>query len=45
MSQLFLDSCFDQILFILAGSDDIRKSLDEFESQPDPTQDCGVSYP
>ena len=25
----------DQILFILAGNDDIHKSLDEFEIRPD----------
>ena len=24
-------SCFDRILFILAGNDDIHKSLDEFK--------------
>ena len=29
-SSRFLD-CFHRILFILAGNDDIRKSLDEFE--------------
>ena len=37
-SQLFL------ILFILAGNDDIHKSLDEFEIQPDPIRDHRVSY-
>ena len=28
-----------QILFILAGNDDIHKSLDEFEIRPDPIRD------
>ena len=28
---------FDWIHFILAGNDDIHKSLDEFEIRPDPT--------
>ena len=37
--------CFDRILFILAGNDDIHKSLDEFEIRPDPTTDYGVSCP
>ena len=30
---------FDQILFILAGNDDMHKSLDEFEIWPDSTMD------
>ena len=30
---------FDRILFILAGNDDIHKSLDEFEIRPDPAID------
>ena len=30
---------FDSILFIPAGDDDIHKSLDEFEIQPDLTTD------
>ena len=34
---------FDRILFILAGNYDIHKSLHEFEIQPDPTTDNGVS--
>ena len=33
----------DQILFILAGNDDIHKSLDEFEIQPDLIRDHRVS--
>ena len=33
------------ILWILAGNDDMHKSLDEFEFQPDPTTDLGVSCP
>ena len=36
---------FDRILFILAGNEDIHKSLDEFEFRPDPTTDYGVSCP
>ena len=36
---------FDQILFILAGNDDIHESLDEFEIWPDLTTDYGVSCP
>ena len=35
----------DRILFILAGNDDIHKSLDEFEIRPDSTTDYGVSCP
>ena len=34
---LFSD-VIDWTLFILAGNDDIHKSLDEFEIQPDPTR-------
>ena len=33
----FFPAVLDQILFILAGNDDIHKSLDEFEIQPDST--------
>ena len=36
---------FDQILFILAGNDDMHESLDEFEIWPDSTTDHGVSCP
>ena len=36
---------FDRILVILAGYYDIHKSLHEFEIQPDPTTDNGVSCP
>ena len=36
---------FDQIHFILAGNDDIHKSLNEFEIWRDPTMDCGVGCP
>ena len=36
---------FDRILFILAGNEDMHKSLDEFEFRPDPTTDYGVSCP
>ena len=34
---------FDRILFILAGNDNIHKSLHEFEIRPDPTTDNRVS--
>ena len=34
---------FAQILFILAGNDDIHKSLDEFEIRPDPIRGHRVS--
>ena len=34
---------FDRILFILAGNEDMHKSLDELEFRPDPTTDYGVS--
>ena len=36
---------FDWILFILAGNDDIHKSLDEFEILLDLTTDYGISCP
>ena len=36
---------YNRILFILAGSDDMHKSLDEFEIWPDSTTDYGVSCP
>ena len=36
---------FDRILFILAGNDDIPKSLHELEIRPDPTTDNRVSCP
>ena len=38
-------NAFDQILFILAGNDDMHESLDEFEIWPDSTMDYGVSCP
>ena len=37
--------CFDWILFILAGNEDIHKNLYEFEFRTDPTTDYRVSYP
>ena len=43
-SSRFLE-CFDRILFILAGNDDMHESLDEFEIWPDSTTDNGVSCP
>ena len=36
---------FDRIHFILAGNDDIYKSLNEFEIRRDPTMDYGVGCP
>ena len=36
---------FDRIHFILAGNDDILKSLNEFEIWRDPTKDYGVGCP
>ena len=42
MLPLFLD-CFDQILFILAGYDDIHKSLDVFEIRPDLTNEIHIA--
>ena len=41
---VFLNA-FDQILFILAGNDDMHESFDEFEIWPDSTTDYGVSCP
>ena len=39
----FFSAILYQILFILAGNDDIYKSLDEFEIRPDPIKDHRVS--
>ena len=36
---------FDRIHFILAGKDDLHKSLNEFEIQQDPTMDHRVGCP
>ena len=36
---------FDLIHFILAGNNDIHKSLNEFEIQRDSTMDYGVGCP
>ena len=44
MLPLFL-GCFYPILFILADTDDMHESSEEFEIRPDPTTDCGVSCP
>ena len=35
----------DCISFILAGKKDNYKVSDEIEFRPDPTMDCGVSWP
>ena len=39
----FFSAILDQILLILAGNDDIPKSLDEFEPRPDPIRDHRVA--
>ena len=36
---------FDRINFIIAGNDDIHKSLDEFGIRRDPIMDYGVGCP
>ena len=36
---------FDRNFFILAGNEDNHKVSDEFEIQPDPSMECGVSCP
>ena len=41
----FFSGVLGQNFFILAGNDDIHKSLDEFETRPDPTTDNRVSCP
>ena len=38
-------NAFDWILFILAGNDDMHKSLDDIEVWSDLTKDYGVSCP
>ena len=38
-------NAFDLILFILAGNDDMHKSLDEFKIRRNSTTDYGVSCP
>ena len=43
-SSRFLNA-FDWIHFILAGNDDMHKSLNEFEIRRDRTMDYGVSCP
>ena len=43
-SSCFLE-IFDRIHFILAGNDDIHKSLNELEIQRDLTMDYGVGCP
>ena len=41
----FFSAVFHPILFIFAGNDNMHESPEEFEIQPDPTTDCGVSCP
>ena len=36
---------FDRVRYILAGKDDIHKSLNEFETRRDRTMDYGVGCP
>ena len=43
-SSRFLER-FNRIHFILAGNDDIHKSLNEFEIRRDPTKYYGVGCP
>ena len=42
---LLFSAVFHQILFILAGNDDMHWSSEEFEIQPYPTTDFLVSCP
>ena len=42
---LFLSYFFHPLLFKLAGNDGMNESSEEFEIQPDPTTNCGVSCP
>ena len=35
----------DRMLSMLAGNDNVHKSLDEFEIRPDPTKDYGLNHP
>ena len=44
-SHHIFSAVFDRILFILAGNEDIHKSLYEFEFRTDSTTDYRVSYP
>ena len=41
----FFSGVFRPIIFILADNYDMHGCLKEFEIQPDPTTDCGVSCP
>ena len=41
----FFSVAIDQILFKLAGNEDIHNILDEFKFRPDRTTDYGVSCP
>ena len=45
MSHYDILAVFDRILFILAGKEDMHKSMDELEFLPDPKADYGVSFP
>ena len=39
----FFSAINDQIRFIVAGNDEVHKSLDEFKIRPDPIRDHRVS--
>ena len=41
----FFSNVFDRIHFILAGNDNIHKSLNEFKIRRDQTMDYGVGCP
>ena len=45
MDHHVFSNVFDRIHFILAGNNDIHKSLNEFEIRQDPTMDYGVGCP
>ena len=38
-------SFFDRVISMLAGNDNVHKSLAEFEIRPDPTKAYGFSRP
>ena len=45
MASSHFSNVLDRIHFILAGNNDIHKSLNEFEIRRDPTMDYGVACP
>ena len=44
-ASLSFSAVFDRILFILAGNDDMRENLLEYEFRPDQTTDFGLICP